>query len=93
MARYLVTGGRGFIGSHLSEALIKQHHQVRVLDNLSTGCRENLPAGGELVIGDITDPIAVRHALADVDGVFHLAAIASVERSNQDWATFPYLTN
>jgi UDP-glucose 4-epimerase len=85
MALYLVTGGCGFIGSHLCDALLEQGHEVRILDNLSSGHRENAPAQAELMIGDVADRVAVRDAIRDVDGVFHLAAVASVERSNNDW--------
>ncbi len=85
MAHYLVTGGCGFIGSHLADALLEQGDEVRVLDNLSSGHRENLPASVELMIGDVADRVAVREAMRDVNGVFHLAAIASIERSNDDW--------
>lgn len=83
--RYLVTGGCGFIGSHLCEALASAGHAVRVLDDLSTGRRENLVPGAELVAADISDTAALRDAVADVDGCFHLAAIASVERGVRDW--------
>ena len=82
---YLVTGGCGFIGSHLVEALLAAGHQVRVLDDLSTGRRENIPAAAELHLGDVADPALVVRAMAGADGCFHLAAIASVERGNQDW--------
>jgi UDP-glucose 4-epimerase len=85
MARYLVTGGCGFIGSHLADALVADGHDVRILDNLSTGHRDNAPESAELLIGDVADRIAVRQAMEEVDGVFHLAAIASVERSVDDW--------
>src|SRR6266851_4749307 len=85
MARYLVTGGAGFIGSHLVDALIADGHLVRVLDDLSSGRIENLPRGAELVTADVTEQRAVRRALADVDGCFHLAAIASVERCRHEW--------
>jgi UDP-glucose 4-epimerase len=85
MARYLVSGGCGFIGSHLVEALQASGHQVRVLDDLSTGKRHNVSPATELVVGSVTDPTAVRAALMDIDGVFHLAAIASVERSREEW--------
>src|SRR5260221_7436759 len=85
MARYLVTGGAGFIGSHLVEALISDGHMVRVLDDLSSGKIENLPRGVELVAADVTERGAVRRALGDVDGCFHLAAIASVERCRHEW--------
>jgi UDP-glucose 4-epimerase len=82
---WLVTGGAGFIGSHLCEALLKRGDSVRVLDDLSTGKRSNLPPGVELIEGDVADPAAVRAALDGVDGCFHLAAIASVERGVRDW--------
>ncbi len=85
MAHYLVTGGCGFIGSHLADALIGRGHRVRILDNLSSGRRENAPGEAELVIGDITDRATVRTCAAEVDGIFHLAAIASVEQSSRDW--------
>jgi UDP-glucose 4-epimerase len=85
MARYLVTGGAGFIGSHLVEGLIADGHLVRVLDDLSSGRVENVPPGVELVTADITEQRAVRRALGDVDGCFHLAAIASVERCRHEW--------
>ena len=82
---FLVTGGAGFIGSHLCEALVSDGHAVRVLDDLSTGTRANLPAGVELIEGDIADPAAMKTAVAGVDGCFHLAAIASVARGVEDW--------
>jgi len=82
---YLVTGGCGFIGSHLVDALLAAGHRVRVLDDLSTGRRENLPVEAELHQGDVADPALVARAMAGADGCFHLAAIASVERGNQDW--------
>lgn len=85
MSRYLVTGGAGFIGSHLCDALIARGDQVRVLDDFSTGYRENLPAGVELIVGDIADVATVQLATEHVDGCFHLAAIASVERGINDW--------
>ena len=85
MARYLVTGGAGFIGSHLVELLIADGHLVRVLDDLSSGRTENLPRGVELVTADVTEQRAVRRALSGVDGCFHLAAIASVERCRHEW--------
>lgn len=87
MARWLVTGGAGFIGSHLVEALVARGRKVRVLDNFSTGRWENLSAVQdriEVIEGDIRDPLAVRQAMDGVDVVAHLAAIVSVERSIQD---------
>lgn len=85
MASYLVTGGCGFIGTHLVSALLAAGHRVRVLDDLSSGHRRQLPAGAELTEGSILDPAAVRDALAGMAGCFHLAAIASVVRSTADW--------
>ena len=85
MAFYLVTGGAGFVGSHLVEALLADGHTVRVLDNLSSGRRQNVPRQCELQVGDVVDVSAVERALAGVDGCFHLAAIASVQRSVEDW--------
>ena len=85
MARYLVTGGAGFIGSHLVDSLIADGHAVRVLDDLSSGAAENLPDSAELLISDVTDWDAVCRAMQGVDGCFHLAAIASVERGQEEW--------
>jgi UDP-glucose 4-epimerase len=84
-AVYLVTGGCGFIGSHLCEALLARGDAVRILDDLSTGKRENVPAAAEIRQGDVADPASVAAAMEGVAGCFHLAAIASVERSMQDW--------
>lgn len=83
--RFLVTGGAGFIGSHLVERLLAEGAAVRVLDDLSTGKRANLPAGVELIIGDVSKLDDVTAALAGCDGCFHLAAIASVQKSNEEW--------
>src|SRR5207248_3487040 len=85
MARYLVTGGAGFIGSHLVDSLVADGHTVRVLDDLSTGKSSNLAATVDLQIADVADQAAVRDALEGVDGCFHLAAIASVERGQWEW--------
>lgn len=85
MARYLVTGGAGFIGSHLVEALLRGGHEVAVLDNLFTGKIQNLNGSGvELIEGDVTDPRLVWEAAAGVSGIFHLAALGSVPRSFED---------
>jgi UDP-glucose 4-epimerase len=86
MALYLVTGGCGFIGSHLATTLLAAGHAVRILDDLSSGRRALAPEGAELHIGSITDPSAVAKAIEHVDGCFHLAAIASVIRSVEDWS-------
>jgi UDP-glucose 4-epimerase len=85
MSTWLVTGGAGFIGSHLVEALRARGDSVRVLDHLSTGHRHNLPPGVPLIVGDVADPEAVGQAMQGVDGCFHLAAIASVEKGITDW--------
>ena len=85
MARFLVTGGAGFIGSHLVDALLDEGHAVRVLDDLSSGHRNNLPKQVELAEADVIDPAAVERAFDGVDGCFHLAAIASVARSHREW--------
>ena len=85
MSRFLVTGGAGFIGSHLSENLLAAGHRVRVLDDLSTGKRDNLPPGTDFIEGSICDPDTLAAAMAEVDGVFHLAAIASVHRCIEEW--------
>jgi UDP-glucose 4-epimerase len=84
MASYLITGGSGFIGSHLCESLLRDGHAVRVLDDLSSGTTSNLPPSADLVVGDIRDRSAVRAAMAGVDGCFHLAAVASVTRSVEE---------
>ena len=84
MRLYLVTGGAGFIGSHLVEALAERGERVRVLDDFSTGRRENLAAVAdhiELLEGDVADPETVERAVAGCDYVLHLAAIASVQAS------------
>ena len=87
---YLVTGGAGFIGSHLTERLVRDGHAVRVLDDFSAGKDENLsPFAGriELIRGDIRDRDVVRDAVRDVEVVFHQAAIGSVPRSVADPVT------
>lgn len=85
MAHYLVTGGLGFIGSHLVDALQAEGHGVRVLDNLSTGKRANVAPSTEIIEGDVADGAAVAAAMAGMDGCFHLAAVASVAASIEDW--------
>ncbi|HEY7199869.1 MAG TPA: NAD-dependent epimerase/dehydratase family protein [Candidatus Dormibacteraeota bacterium] len=84
MTRALVTGGAGFIGSHVVERLVAEGIEVRVLDDLSTGRRENLARVAdavELVVGDVRDPDVARRAVSGADTVFHLAALPSVPRS------------
>jgi UDP-glucose 4-epimerase len=83
---YLVTGGAGFIGSNIVEGLVRQGDRVRVLDDFSTGRRENLApfAGVEVVEGDLRDAKTVARAVSGVEGVFHQAALRSVPRSVDD---------
>jgi UDP-glucose 4-epimerase len=82
--QFLVTGGAGFIGSNIAEALVARGDKVRVLDNLCTGKRENLApfaSSIEFVEGDLVDPTIVARAVAGVDCIFHEAALASVHLS------------
>lgn len=81
MSSYLVTGGAGFIGSHLAETLLSRGHAVRVIDNLFTGHRRNVPAGAEFLEGDLADPAVAACAAQGMDFVLHQAAIPSVPRS------------
>lgn len=83
---YLVTGGAGFIGSHLCDTLLGSGHSISVIDDFSTGKRENLDSRVTLVEGDCADISKLMPLVQAADGVFHLAAIASVERSCQQWA-------
>jgi nucleoside-diphosphate-sugar epimerase len=89
MASYLVTGGAGFIGSHLTEELVRRGHQVRVVDNLMTGKRRNLDhiAGVEFLEGDLADMSVCARAVQGVEYVLHQAAIPSVPRSVKDPVT------
>jgi UDP-glucose 4-epimerase len=84
--RVLVTGGAGFIGSHVVDRLLERGHEVRVLDSFATGRRENLrdPAEVELVEGDVQSFERVSNAVRGCDGVLHQAALPSVPRSIQD---------
>jgi UDP-glucose 4-epimerase len=81
----LVTGGCGFIGSHLCAALAARGDRVRVIDDLSTGSLANLVPGAEFIRGDVADAAVVRQAMEGVSACFHLAAVASVERGVRDW--------
>ena len=89
MAKILVTGGAGFIGSNLTEALLNQGHSVRVLDNFSTGKRENLAFKEkdvllEVIEGDITEREVCQSAMKGAEFVFHEAALPSVQQSVED---------
>jgi nucleoside-diphosphate-sugar epimerase len=86
MALYLVTGGAGFIGSHLVEELLRRGERVRVVDNFFSGKRENLPPSAriELVEGDLADAAVAARAVAGCEFVLHQAAIPSVPRSVKD---------
>ena len=86
VARYLVTGGAGFIGSHLCEELVRRGHRVRVVDNLITGNRQNLAhlPQVEFLEGDLADLDVAMRATRDIDYVLHQAAIPSVPRSVED---------
>ena len=86
MANYLVTGGAGFIGSHLTEELVRRGHAVRVVDSLITGKRQNIAhiPNVEFVEGDLADFDVAKRAVKDIDYVLHQAAIPSVPRSVQD---------
>src|SRR5262245_7787446 len=89
MANYLVTGGAGFIGSHLSEELVRRGHRVRVVDSLITGNRGNLDhvPGVEFMEGDLAEPGVAERAVLDIEYVLHQAAIPSVPRSVKDPVT------
>jgi nucleoside-diphosphate-sugar epimerase len=91
MANYLVTGGAGFIGSHIAEALLKEGHRVRILDNFSTGRKDNIkaieimaPLHLEIIEGDIRDRQSCDLAVSGMDFVFHEAAQISVPESVND---------
>lgn len=81
MGIYLVTGGAGFIGSHLVAELLARGRSVRVVDDLSTGILANVPAGAEFIAGDLTDSATAVAALRDVEVVLHQAAMPSVPLS------------
>jgi len=90
MSNYLVTGGAGFIGSNIVEELVRLGHSVRVLDNFSTGKRENIAPflkQIELIEGDIRDEVTCRQAVKDIDYVLHQAAMPSVPRSLKEPVT------
>lgn len=85
MGRYLVTGGCGFIGSHLVKSLLDEGHKVRILDDLSTGAVPKPHKRLEIWIGDVADGPTVIRAMERVDGCFHLAAMVSPALVDRDW--------
>lgn len=92
--KYIITGGAGFIGSHIADALVSRGDEVVILDNLFSGRRENIrhlvdAHSVTFVQGSITDPALLRETCRDADGIFHEAAITSVPRSVKD----PVATN
>ncbi len=89
MSFFLITGGAGFIGSHLVDALVRRGDQVRVVDSLVTGRRENLAhlSGIDFIEGDLADPAVARRAVSGCEFVLHQAAIPSVPRSVKDPVT------
>jgi nucleoside-diphosphate-sugar epimerase len=89
MSNYLVTGGAGFIGSHLAEELLRRGHRVRIVDSLITGNRRNLEIlkGAEFQEGDLAEAGVAERTIAGVDYVLHQAAIPSVPRSVKDPVT------
>jgi nucleoside-diphosphate-sugar epimerase len=87
MAEYLITGGAGFIGSNIAEYLLRIGKSVRIFDNFSTGKRENVVAGAELMEGDLRMIESVRRVIAGVRYVLHVGAIPSVPRSVEDPVT------
>lgn len=90
MSTFLITGGSGFIGSHIAEELSNKGHLVKILDNSSTSKKDNLgKIKAEIIKGDIRDLSLVKKSMRDVDCVFHEAALASVTKSIED----PILTN
>lgn len=85
--KVLITGGAGFIGSHLADRFVTDGHSVTIFDNLSTGNRANLTgpaAHARFLLGDVRDENAVCEAIAGMDAVVHLAAVASVQTSMRD---------
>lgn len=79
--KFLVTGGAGFIGSHIAKELIEKEEDIVVFDNLSVGVEKNVPKGCKLIAGDIRDRVKLSEAMKDVDVVFHNAAFVSIRGS------------
>ncbi len=82
--KVLVTGGAGFIGSHVTKLLLNDNHEVLVLDNLSKGKKENVDKNAELIVADISDSKKCQNALKGVDAVIHMAGLISVPESVKD---------
>jgi len=82
--KFLITGGAGFIGSNLVELLLADGHDVTVLDDLSSGYRENLNSNAGFVLGDVSKPGVVHGAAKGMDAIFHLAASVGIPRSVDD---------
>lgn len=98
--RILITGGAGFIGSHLADELLRHDYSVRVLDNLSEqvhgsegGRPDYLAPEAQIVVGDVRDPEAVRRALDGVDAVYHFAAMVGVGQSMYEIARYTDVNN
>src|SRR3954463_1757583 len=96
----LITGGAGFIGSHLADELLNEGYKVKILDNLSSqvhgeggGSPSYLNKEAELLRGDVLDPLAVRRALRGVDAVFHFAAMVGVGQSMYEVAKYIAVNN
>ena len=88
MASYLVTGGSGFIGSHIVEYLVEKGENVRVLDNFSTGRRSNIEPfldSIDLIEGDLRSTADCQRAVSDIDYVLHQGAVPSVPRGRMGW--------
>lgn len=85
MSSYLITGGAGFIGSHLADRLIEQGHKVTIIDDFSSGKMENVNKKCKVIKGSITERNSLAEAFVDIDFCYHLAAIASVQKSVDDW--------
>lgn len=86
MKKYLITGGCGFIGSHLAHYLIQNNHQVRILDDLSKGTLKAAPQAAEILVGNLNNKKNLIKALQGIDGCFHLAAKVSIEDSIKSWS-------
>jgi len=84
--QYLITGGAGFIASHIAEELIRQNHDVVLIDDISAGCAKNINPDAEFIEGSVTDQAKLAEICKNhsFEGIFHLAAVASVQKSIED---------